>query len=261
MEHSLIRLVTHTLINLQMDLKELESGVDQSTHWYYQSKKVPLFRYFKKVAKEAGRKITVIDFGSGSGFFAYELHEAFPEMIEDVLLIDIGYSKEELESTKNAPVKKLHYIPEGIDNCIVIMMDVLEHIEDDYAIIEDIKRRVGKNSWYFITVPAFMSVWSTHDVYLGHYRRYTIPMLSKLMSHYNCTISQRYYIFASIFPLVWLVRKLKKNEKNMKAPESSDMAPLPAPVNFLMRMYNTFEMNFRKVNKLFGLTCVAEGKL
>jgi len=244
-----------------MDLKELESGVDQSTHWYYQSKKVPLFRYFKQLLKEQNKKMTVIDFGSGSGFFAYELWEAFPEHIEDVLLIDIGYSEDELEETKSLPVKKLHYIPEGIDDCVVIMMDVLEHIENDDAIIKDIKRRVGNNAHYFITVPAFMSVWSTHDVYLGHFRRYTIPMLSKLMSNNECTISQRYYIFASIFPLVWLVRRLKRSNETMEAPESSDMAPLPGPVNWLLRQYNSFEMNFRKMNKLFGLTCVAEGKL
>lgn len=244
-----------------MDLKELESGVDQSTHWYYQSKKVPLFRYFKQLLKEQNKKMTVIDFGSGSGFFAYELWEAFPEHIEDVLLIDIGYSEDELEETKNLPVKKLHYIPEGIDDCVVIMMDVLEHIENDDAIIKDIKRRVGANAHYFITVPAFMSVWSTHDVYLGHFRRYTIPMLSSLMNNNKCAISQRYYIFASIFPLVWLVRRLKRNEENMEAPDSSDMAPLPGPVNWLLRQYNSFEMNFRKMNKLFGLTCVAEGKL
>ncbi len=244
-----------------MDLKELESGVDPSTNWYYQSKKIPLFKYFKNLTQNQDKKLTVIDFGSGSGFFAYELHKAFPEYIEDVLLIDIGYTKAEMEATKDAPVKKLRYIPNGINDSIVIMMDVLEHIEDDYAIIEDIKKRLGSNAFFFITVPAFMSVWSSHDVYLGHYRRYTIPMLRELLSKTKCKIDQQYYIYGSIFPLVWMVRRLKKNEQNMKAPESSDMKPLPGPVNFILKQYNSFEMNFRKLNKLFGLTCVAEGKL
>lgn len=244
-----------------MDLKELESGVDPSVNWYYQSKKVPLFRYFKQLVKEQNKKITVIDFGSGSGFFAYELFEAFPQHIEDVLLIDIGYTEAEMASTKNEPVKKLRYIPNGINDSIVIMMDVLEHIEDDYAILEDIKSRLGENAHFFITVPAFMSVWSSHDVYLGHYRRYTIPMVKKLLTKTKCKIDQQYYIYGSIFPLVWMVRRLKKNDENMKNPESSDMKPLPGPVNFILKQYNTFEMNFRKLNKLFGLTCVAEGRL
>lgn len=244
-----------------MDLKELESGVDPKKHWYYQSKKVPLFRYFKQLAQQQSRKLTVIDFGSGSGFFAYELLEAFPEYIEDVLLIDIGYTAEELASTKNDRVKKLHYIPKGISDCIVIMMDVLEHIEDDYAILKEIKNATSSNAYYFITVPAFMSVWSSHDVYLGHYRRYTIPMAKKLLETCGCKIDSQYYIYGSIFPLVWLIRRLKKNEENMTNPESSDMSPLPAPINFILKQYNSFEMNFRKINKLFGLTCVAEGKL
>ena len=44
-----------------MDLKELESGVDPRTNWYYQSKKVPLFKYFENVVKKAGKKLTVIE--------------------------------------------------------------------------------------------------------------------------------------------------------------------------------------------------------
>ena len=244
-----------------MDLKELESGVDPKEHWYYQSKKVPLFRYFKQLAEKQSKKFTVIDFGSGSGFFAYELFEAYPEYIEDVLLIDIGYTDEELETTKNESVKKLRYIPRGISDCVVIMMDVLEHIEDDYAILKEIRSAISSNGHYFITVPAFMSVWSSHDVYLGHYRRYTIPMVKKLLEGCECKIENQYYIYGSIFPLVWAIRRLKKNEKNMTNPESSDMKPLPGPVNFVLKQYNSFEMNFRKINKLFGLTCVAEGRL
>ena len=244
-----------------MDLKELESGVDPKTHWYYQSKKVPLFRYFEQLARKQKNKLTVIDFGSGSGFFAYELREAFPQYIDEVLLIDIGYSDDEIFETANSTVKKLRYIPDGIDDCIVIMMDVLEHIEDDYAIMQDIHSKVGRNAHFFITVPAFMSVWSSHDVYLGHYRRYTIPMLRQLLDSSHCHIRSSYYIYGSIFPLVWMVRKLKQTEESMKNPETSDMAPMPAPLNFLLKQYNTFEMNFRKANKLFGLTCVAEGTI
>ncbi len=244
-----------------MDLKELESGVDPKIHWYYQSKKVPLFKYFETLIKGQAKPLTVIDFGSGSGFFAYELLEAYPKYIKEVLLIDIGYSEEELEKTKQNKVKKLHYIPKGIEDTIVIMMDVLEHIEDDYAILKEIKDSVGNNTHYFITVPAFQSVWSTHDIYLGHYRRYTIPMLSKLLKTQHIEIHHSYYIYASIFPLVWLLRRIKRSEEKMKNPSASDMKPLPRPINSILKLYNTLEMSIRKRNTLFGLTCVAEGKL
>ncbi|MEM9916789.1 MAG: methyltransferase domain-containing protein [Bacteroidota bacterium] len=243
-----------------MDLKEMESGVDPKVHWYYQSKKIPLFKYFKQVARQLNTKINVVDFGSGSGFFAYELYEAFPELIEQVYLVDIGYDESELLETAGKPIQKLHSIPTGLSNCIVIMMDVLEHIENDQAVLQDIHDKVGENSFYFITVPAFMSVWSAHDVYLGHYRRYTLPTLTKLLNACSCKIDQKYYIYGAIFPLVWAVRRIKRNEENMADPDSSDMSSMPGPVNFVLKAYNSFEMNFRKLNKLFGLTCVSEGR-
>src|SRR5690606_369400 len=148
------------------------------------------------------------------------------------LLIDIGYSDEELESTKHDKIRKLRYIPKGISDCVVIMMDVLEHIKDDYAILQEIKNAVGENSYYFITLPACVSVWSSYDVYLGHYRSYNIPMLNKLLESCDCDIDDLYYIYGSIFPMVGAVRRLKRNEKNMTSPEASDMKPLPAPLNF-----------------------------
>ena len=37
-----------------MDLKELENGVNPDTHWYYQSKKLPLLRFSEQLA-QAGR--------------------------------------------------------------------------------------------------------------------------------------------------------------------------------------------------------------
>lgn len=246
-----------------MDLKELASGVNPSRHWYYQSKKVPMFKFFKKLQAAQGKSLTVIDFGAGSGFFAYELLAAFPDSIKEVLLVDIGYTEAEMATTDHPKVKKMHFIPNGVEDSVVLMMDVLEHIPDDYAIMDDIKSRLGKNAHYFITVPAFMSLWSGHDVYLEHYRRYTLGSLKKLLVAKDCTISSHYYIYFSLFPLVWLIRQIKnigKKDKNAM-PESSDMGPLPTPLNELLKQFNVFEMNFRKLNKLFGVTAVSEGKI
>ena len=106
-----------------MDLKELESGVDPKVHWYYQSKSVPMFKYFEKIHKQLDRELTVIDFGAGSGFFAYELLEAYPDAVKEVLLVDIGYTEAEMKATEGQIVKKMHYIPKGVNDCIVLMMD------------------------------------------------------------------------------------------------------------------------------------------
>ena len=50
--------------SFHMDLKELENGVDADTHWYYQSKKLPLLRFANQLTR-AGKPLTIIDIGEG----------------------------------------------------------------------------------------------------------------------------------------------------------------------------------------------------
>ena len=242
-----------------MDLKELEAGIDPHVHWYYQSKIVPLRRYLKERIKASG-PITLVDFGSGSGFFSECMLNELGMGVQRVYQVDIGYSEEELGPQKsNERIIRVHYTPKDIDNAVVVMMDVLEHIEDDLGILKEISGAIARPFHYFITVPAFMSVWSSHDVYLEHYRRYTVPQLMHVLQKANYNLNAAYYIFQSIFPLVWIIRRLKSTDKNMEAPDSSDMAPMPNWLNSLLKAYHKWEMRWGKSNKRFGLSCVAEG--
>jgi SAM-dependent methyltransferase len=240
-----------------MDLKELESGVDPKTHWYYQSKKIPLISFVKKIYSKKKIPLTLIDVGSGSGFFMYELQEAIPEMIAKIYLVDIGYSDEEIASTKNQHIEKTKSLPDKIENAVAVMMDVLEHLEDDHAMLNAIKEKSVGENFYFITVPAFMSLWSGHDIYLGHYRRYTNDSLRKLLLNSQFTIYNRYYFYGSIFPAVWLARRMKN--KNSSA--QSDMKPMSAAINGILKLVCTIEIPFRKLNRLWGVSCVAEGRI
>lgn len=243
-----------------MDLKELEAGIDPYVHWYYQSKAVPLRRYLEQRIKASG-PITIVDFGSGSGFFSELMLQELGPDIELVYQVDIGYTDEELgEQSDNKKIIRVRYTPKDIENAVVVMMDVLEHIEDDKGILNEISEAISKPFHYFITVPAFMSVWSSHDVYLEHYRRYTLPHLKRVLQNAKYSCDAGYYIFQTIFPMVWIVRRLKRQEKNMQAPQSSDMSSMPGLLNGLLRFYHKWEMTWGKGNKRFGLTCVAEGQ-
>lgn len=239
-----------------MDLKELESGVDPKNHWYYQSKKIPLVRFVKKVFNQKKKPLTLVDVGSGSGFFMYELLEQVPQMIKKIYLVDIGYREDEILASKNQLVEKTDSLPPKIENAIVVMMDVLEHLESDSGMLQAIKQNTtDRDSHFFITVPAFMSLRSGHDIYLGHYRRYTLKTLNKLLAsvHFNATGS--YYIYGSIFPAVWLTRKVFAGNKK----PASDMKPAGKLINGMLKLICTAEMPFRKVNKMAGVSVVAEG--
>ncbi len=238
-----------------MDLKELNSGIDQNQHWYYQTKKKPLLTFVEKIVnKEKG--MNILDIGSGSGFFSNEIAEHFGNRVEDVIQCDIGYSEEDIQACIGSRIKRIVNLPERISNTIVILMDVLEHIENDETFFKEIVSRCeGCNNYFFITVPAFENIWSGHDVYLGHYRRYTVESLSKLVADQE--VFGVHYIFGSLYPAAFLKRKLTKNSGEAE----SDMKPLfPLANNFLIK-YFSLENSLFSNNKLFGLTCVAKGRL
>jgi hypothetical protein len=218
-----------------------------------------MLSYVKKQLQKH-QPLQIIDVGSGSGFFAYEIEKTFSSQINKVYLVDIGYTQEEMQATRDQKIEKVLYIPERIENSVVILMDVLEHIEDDIAMLQSIKKNcVGDNNYFFITVPAFESLWSGHDDYLGHYRRYRIASLKRALVAADFKVTNSYYLYGTLFPLVWTIRKISNLFK--KGAAQSDMKPSSALINALLLKFNAAEMRIAKNNKLFGVSCVAQGKI
>ena len=54
------------------------------------------------------------------------------------------------------------------------MMDVLEHVSDDVGLVREYAKRAKPGTRFVVSVPAFMWLWSGHDVFLEHHRRYTL---------------------------------------------------------------------------------------
>ena len=78
---------------------------------------------------------------------------------------------------------------------LVLMMDVLEHVPDDFALFSAVAAAVQPGTFLLITVPADLRLWTGHDESFGHYRRYDARRLAKiwedlpieplLVSHFN----------------------------------------------------------------------------
>lgn len=240
-----------------MDLKEISSGVDQNTHWYYQSKKLPLLNYFKKLPDSV--KYNIIDIGSGSGFFAKELLNNFPDKINICYLIDTEYTDKEIAESLATKFVKQNKIPNTISNSMVVLMDVLEHLEDDFQMLLEIKKNsVGNANYYFITVPAFQTLWSDHDEYLCHYRRYTVTTLKELLLKSKFRFDSIYYLYGTLFPVVWATRKISGLFPSKEI--TSEMKPVHPLLNKILLMIGNFDANYMNKNKLAGVSCVAFGK-
>ena len=81
---------------------------------------------------------------------------------------------------------------------LVLLMDVLEHVPDDFAFLSGLLAASAPGTDFLVTVPANPSFWSAHDESNGHYRRYDmnrfqrlwagLPVTTRLLSHYNARL-------------------------------------------------------------------------
>lgn len=227
-----------------MDLKEEAAlGGSVDTHWYYVSKALMLESHMK------GRGLRILDVGAGSGWFSRRLLQE--GIAGEAVCVDPGYACERDETVEGRPLSFRRSV-ERVDADVVLMMDVLEHVEDDAALLSSYVHRAAAGTRFFITVPAFAFLWSAHDVYLGHYRRYTLSGLRDLVRRSGARELCAHYFFAAIFPAASVVRLLRRGG----AATRSDMRPVPAWLNRLLIGLLSLERRVMGANRAAGLTAV-----
>ena len=91
------------------------------------------------------------------------------------------------------------------------MFDVLEHLEDDSKCLEVIRTRLLNDGGSLVlTVPAYMWLWSNHDLSHDHLRRYSRSGLIKLLKEAGYKNVRISYFFTLLFPLGMIERALGK---------------------------------------------------
>jgi len=235
-----------------MDLKE-ESliNTDLIDHWYYHSKSAALAKLIE--GYQLPRMVT--DIGAGSGFFSkYLIRE---KLVTEAICIDINYSHEKTTSYLGV---NIHYRKKIKTTCsnLFLLMDVLEHVNDDVDLLTYYVNLANEDSIFLISVPAYQFLWSNHDIYLEHKRRYSMKQIKNLVSRTDLVIDKCCYFYGFVFPLILLVRIGSKIFNSSKKP-SSDLSLLPPFANFILKKICLSEIAFCKSNSFFGTTifCVA----
>jgi SAM-dependent methyltransferase len=85
---------------------------------------------------------------------------------------------------------------------LVLLLDVLEHIERDQECLERVWSLLEPGGMAIITVPALPVLWSCHDLVNCHYRRYTQSSLRQLVDRTALRCKHLHYFFAwTVVPL------------------------------------------------------------
>jgi 2-polyprenyl-3-methyl-5-hydroxy-6-metoxy-1,4-benzoquinol methylase len=232
-----------------MDLKEEDIlGADIGRHWYYRSKAAALRR---AVAGLAPRRL--LDVGAGSGFFSR--HLLAETAAESALCVDIGYAADRDDRVAGKPVR--YRRDSGPTDCdLVLMMDVLEHVDDDRGLVRLYAEKVPSGAHFLVTVPAFAFLWSRHDVFLEHKRRYRLPDIEATLAGAGLDIVRGAYYFGFVFPLAAAVRLASRNTTEPR----SSLKRHGGLTNGLLTAVCAAELPLFPYNRLAGLSAFVLAK-
>lgn len=159
------------------------------------------------VKKFLNKNENIVDLGGGNGFVSKMLQD---ECQMSVTLVEPG--SDGVSFAKSRGVKEV--VQGTIDDMRFVkdqkysfgLFDVLEHIEDDSALIEKIKKQQVANGYIFLTVPTYSFMWSNEDTLAGHVRRYTQKEITEVFKKSGYSIVFSHYFFASLLLPIFLFR-------------------------------------------------------
>lgn len=115
---------------------------------------------------------------------------------------------------------------------LVVSFDVICNIPDDVAAFTEIGRVLKPGGRLVTQLPAYQWLWSTHDVAVGHQRRYSSRELRSKVSRAGLEIERITHTNVIFLPLVIARRFAQRPHLNGERAVSSDLAtPLPRVLN------------------------------
>jgi SAM-dependent methyltransferase len=180
------------------------------------------------VTRELGQR--VIEVGAGIGNFTRLLLDR-----EAVLAMDVEPACSEVLRQRFAGHENLRVMVGDAatvefqelarfdpDSCVCI--NVLEHVADDRAALENMRRALKPGGVIVLLVPAFPALYGPIDRNLGHYRRYTHGTLTQTARDAGLKVRKMHYVNVAGFFGWWI------NAHLLRIPEQS-----PAQIGFFDR--------------------------
>ena len=176
-------------------------------HWWFRGRR-------DLVASVLGSRLgpgsRVLDVGCGTGFVLERLAQDFDAW---------GLEPEASVRARARPEIRSRILSGSTDDLTAVesnsfdavtLLDVLEHIDDDRAALRNVLPALRPGGFVLATVPAFPSLWSSHDELNQHRRRYSRRTFRTLLDDAGLAPSVVTFVNARLFPLAMVHRALAR---------------------------------------------------
>jgi SAM-dependent methyltransferase len=223
---------------MQTELFQLNSEIELH-HWWFVARR-RILRALVGAVVAPSKDAIIVDVGCGTG-------GNIGSLSGDYTCVGIDPSSDAVElARKRFPKARFLHgrAPEDLGELareadLFLLTDVLEHVQDDHALLSRLSASASPGARFLLTVPADPKLWSVHDENHGHYRRYDtnrfqqvwqgLPLWCRLVSFFNCRL----------YPIVRMVRAINRRRGTVSGDAGSDFRmPSPLMNRVLTRLFS-----------------------
>ncbi len=202
-------------------------------HWWWRARTELVVDLLRRLRPAKGWG-NILDVGCGDGLFFDRLSE-----FGDVEGVE---ACEQLVDPGNPFLRRIYLcrfdqnFRPGKKYSLILMLDVLEHLENPVEALRHVLELLTPEGTFIATVPAFMALWTNHDVLNHHFTRYTKSAFRTIARQAGLYIQEQRYVYHWTYPVKLGVRVVEGLLRLKPTPAAVPVAPINKALYWLSRI-------------------------
>lgn len=236
--------------------------IEENSFWFKHRNQCILSLVEKHSPKEL-----FFDIGGGNGFIAkwLENNNINTVLVEPGIQGCVNAKERGLTNVVCSTLEDAEFKENSIK--AIGLFDVVEHTPNDVEFMKLIASNLASEGLVYITVPSYNLLWSNEDKDVGHFRRYTLKRMKKVLIEAGFEINYATYIF-SILPIpIFFFRTIpsflgfNKNSNDLSKHQNEHKEYSGFVNSILNKIWNCEIKRVRLGKKLcFGGSCLVVAK-
>jgi len=231
----------------------------EDKHWWFVGRRAILESFMRGIVAKIGARpsaIRILDVGCGTGANLEMLSQFGEAEGVDVSDDALEFCRGKGLNVQKGLAEKLPYEDGAFD--VTTALDVVEHLDDDIAGLEEMFRVTKSGGYSLIFVPAFMWLWGVQDDISHHRIRYTKSQIIERLGKAGYSIERATYANWTFFAPILAGRTLMKLT-GIK-PESENNVNVSALNGVFGRLFSSERFWLKNFNFPFGVSIVVVAK-
>ncbi len=182
----------------------------EGSHWWFVGRRRILSSFARRIVGNLNNpQPRILDVGCGTGANLEMLAHFGEAEGVDVSAEALDFCQTRgLKNVRQGEAEDLPYEDKSFD--LVTGLDVVEHLDNDVAGLQEMRRVLRPGGRALLFVPAFMFLWGVQDDISNHRRRYTLASLERVVRQAGLEVELATYANITFFAPILLGRLLMR---------------------------------------------------